>query len=40
VALRELGSHRLAGLPEPELLFQVEVADLPVDFPRPRTLAV
>lgn len=37
VAFRELGHHLLAGIPEPELLFQVEVADLPHDFPPPRT---
>jgi class 3 adenylate cyclase len=29
----ELGSHRLKGLPEPETLFQLQVADLPSDFP-------
>ncbi len=39
VSLRELGSHPLAGLPEPELLFQVQVSDLPFDFPPPRTFA-
>jgi class 3 adenylate cyclase len=37
IAFRELGHHLLAGIPEPELLFQVEVADLPHDFPPPRT---
>ncbi len=37
VVFRELGHHLLAGIPEPELLFQVEVADLPHDFPPPRT---
>jgi class 3 adenylate cyclase len=29
----ELGSHRLKGLPEPETLFQLQVDDLPGDFP-------
>jgi class 3 adenylate cyclase len=37
ITLRELGSHQLAGLPEPELLFQVVAADLRADFPPPRT---
>jgi class 3 adenylate cyclase len=36
ITLRELGSHQLAGLPEPELLFQVMAADLRADFPPPR----
>jgi class 3 adenylate cyclase len=36
ITLRDLGVHRLQGLPEPEALFQVEGADLPTDFPPPR----
>jgi predicted ATPase/class 3 adenylate cyclase len=31
--LRDLGAHRLKDLPEPERLFQLEVAGLPGDFP-------
>ncbi|HEV2034750.1 MAG TPA: adenylate/guanylate cyclase domain-containing protein [Candidatus Dormibacteraeota bacterium] len=38
VGFRDLGLHPLQGLPAPEALFQVEAADLPVDFPAPRTL--
>jgi class 3 adenylate cyclase len=33
---RDLGKHQLQGLPSPEWLFQVEVADLPSEFPPPR----
>jgi predicted ATPase len=33
LTLRNLGSHRLAELAEPEHLYQVVVADLPADFP-------
>jgi class 3 adenylate cyclase len=33
---RDLGLHSLHGLPSPEALFQVEVADLPMEFPPPR----
>jgi class 3 adenylate cyclase len=33
VSFVELGTHRLRGLPEPETLFQLLVADLPADFP-------
>jgi class 3 adenylate cyclase len=33
---RDLGLHQLHGLPAPEALFQVVVADLPADFPPPR----
>jgi class 3 adenylate cyclase len=36
---RDLGRHQLQGLPAPEALYQVEVVDLPTDFPPPRTLA-
>jgi len=39
VAFRDLGLHSLQGLPAPEALFQVNVEDLPTDFPPPRTLA-
>jgi len=37
VRFRALGRHRLAGLPEPEPLFQVQAPGLRVNFPRPRT---
>jgi class 3 adenylate cyclase len=33
---RDLGPHRLHGLAEPVALLQLEVADLPVEFPPPR----
>jgi class 3 adenylate cyclase len=39
VTFRSLGRHALAGLPEPEALFQVRAAELRVRFPRPRTTA-
>ena len=39
VTFRDLGLHQFHGLPAPEALFQVEAADLPTDFPPPRTLA-
>lgn len=39
ISFRELGLHSLSGLPEPEALFQVLAADLPSDFPPPRSLA-
>jgi class 3 adenylate cyclase len=35
-AFRDLGLHQLHGLPEPLALLQLEVADLPVEFPPPR----
>jgi len=38
VRFRDLGLHQLHGLPAPESLFQLEAADLPTDFPSPRTL--
>jgi predicted ATPase/Flp pilus assembly protein TadD len=38
VGLRDLGEHRLKDLTQPERLFQVLIADLPVNFPPPRTL--
>lgn len=37
VAFRTLGRYALAGLPEPEALFQVHAADLRVKFPKLRT---
>jgi class 3 adenylate cyclase len=37
VRFRSLGRHRLAGLPEPETLFQVHAPGLRATFPRPRT---
>jgi class 3 adenylate cyclase len=37
VRFRSLGRHRLAGLPEPEMLFQVAAPGLRATFPRPRT---
>ena len=33
VRLRSLGSWRFQGLRDPEEIFQVETADLPVEFP-------
>jgi class 3 adenylate cyclase len=40
LAFRTLGRYALAGLPDPEMLFQVHAADLRVKFPRLRTTAV
>jgi len=40
VSLRDLGEHRLKDLAYPRRLFQVEVADLPTDFPPLKTLSV
>ena len=37
VRFRSLGRHRLAGLPEPETLFQLLAHGLRATFPRPRT---
>jgi len=37
IRFRNLGSHRLRGLREPQALFQVETADLPSRFPVLRT---
>jgi class 3 adenylate cyclase len=37
INFRDLGLHQLQGLPGPEALFQAEVADLPSEFPPPRT---
>jgi class 3 adenylate cyclase len=39
VSLRSLGAWRFHGLPEPVDLFQVDAADLPADFPPPRSAA-
>jgi class 3 adenylate cyclase len=39
VSFGDLGLHQLQGLSAPTALFQVEVADLPTDFPPPRTFA-
>jgi len=33
VSLRDLGAHRLKGLPRPERIFQLTIPDLPADFP-------
>lgn len=40
MSLRDLGTHRLKDLTRPQRLFQVVAADLPVDFPPPRSLDV
>ncbi len=40
IVLRTLGRYALAGLPEPEALFQVYASDLRVKFPKLRTTAV
>jgi class 3 adenylate cyclase len=37
ITFRDLGPHQLQGLPGPEALFQAVVADLPSEFPPPRT---
>jgi class 3 adenylate cyclase len=39
VGLTSLGAWRFRGLPEPVDLFQVDAADLPSDFPPPRSAA-
>jgi len=38
VRLRDLGRHRLKGLPAPERIFQLTAEDLPSDFPLIRSL--
>jgi predicted ATPase/class 3 adenylate cyclase len=38
VGLRDLGAHRLRDLANPEHLWQLEISDLPGDFPTLRTL--
>ena len=40
IAFRTLGQYALAGLPDPEALFQVHAADLRAKFPKLRTTAV
>jgi class 3 adenylate cyclase len=37
VSFRELGAHRLHGLPDAVALFQADADDLARDFPPPRT---
>jgi class 3 adenylate cyclase len=37
IRFRSLGRHRLPGIPDAEMLFQVQAQGLRVDFPRPRT---
>jgi class 3 adenylate cyclase len=39
LSLSSLGAWRFRGLPEPMELFQVDVADLPSDFPPLRSAA-
>jgi class 3 adenylate cyclase len=36
IRFRSLGRHRLAGLPDPEMLFQVQASGLRASFPPPR----
>jgi len=36
VRFRGLGRHRLSGLPDPEMLFQVQASGLRARFPPPR----
>jgi predicted ATPase len=38
VTLRDLGTHHLKDIPEPEHLFQVTIDGLQTDFPPPRTI--
>ena len=38
LGLRDLGAHRLKGLPHPEHIFQLIMPDLPADFPPLRSL--
>jgi predicted ATPase/class 3 adenylate cyclase len=40
VSLRDMGQHRLKDLLRPQHLYQLVVADLPSDFPPPRSLDV
>jgi class 3 adenylate cyclase len=40
LSLRDLGAHRLKGLPRPERIFQLIIPDLPADFPPLRSLDV
>jgi class 3 adenylate cyclase len=38
LALRDLGAHRLKGLPRPERIYQLVIPGLPADFPALRSL--
>ena len=38
LSLRDLGAHRLKGLPRPERIFQLVIPDLPADFPPLRSM--
>ena len=38
LSLRDLGAHRLKGLPRPERIFQLIIPDLPTNFPPLRSL--
>ena len=38
LSLRDLGAHRLKGLPRPERIFQLIIPDLPADFPSLKSL--
>ena len=40
VRLRDLGEHRLKDMPAPERILQLDIAGLPAEFPRLRTLDV
>jgi class 3 adenylate cyclase len=40
LVLRDLGPHRLKGLPRPERIFQLVISDLPSDFPPLQSLGV
>jgi predicted ATPase/class 3 adenylate cyclase len=40
VRLRDLGAYRLKDLDQPERLVQLDVVDLPAEFPPPRTMEV
>jgi class 3 adenylate cyclase len=40
LSLRDLGPHRLKGLPHPERIFQLIIPDLPADFPPLQSLDV
>jgi class 3 adenylate cyclase len=37
IGFRDLGQHKLRGFPRPDVLYQVEVVDLPAEFPPLRT---
>jgi class 3 adenylate cyclase len=39
IGFRDLGLHKLQGLPVAQALFQVEAAGLPTEFPAPRTVS-